>query len=111
MMPASAKPPFGDAVQLIKHALGLRTQGTKRHKTPILAYLYAEAKSWADGQPLPASDRDAHAEEVRMFVRLVAGAEVSFMHFTYSDVLGTFEASSVKAVCDHAIAVRKRFDC
>jgi len=97
-------------VQLVKHAFGLRTQAHKRGKVPILAYVYAEPESWPDGKPVSSDKRDQHAEEVRCFARLVDGAEVRFMHFTYRALLATFSASTSRDVRHHADKVRERFD-
>lgn len=102
-----------DAVQLVKHAFGLRTQAKKKGKAPVLAYVYAEPKTW----PLPAAkaisdaQRAQHADEVRWFARMVAGAEARFMSFTYSELLATFSAAPVADVREHATLVRNAFDC
>ena len=41
-----------DAVQLVKHAYGLRTQGLKRARGAVLVYLYAAPARWANGKPV-----------------------------------------------------------
>jgi ATP-dependent Zn protease len=43
------------------------------------------------------------------FARMVAGAEVRFLHFTYSDLLETFVTSHSQDVRDHAERLRARF--
>ena len=102
-----------DGVQLVKHAFGLRTQAKARGKAPVLAYLYAEPKAW----PLPAAkaisdaERGRHAEEVRWFARMVAGAEARFVSFTYSELLATFSKSLAADVREHAARVRAAYDC
>lgn len=102
---------FVDAAQLIKHAFGLRTQGAIRGRKPVLVYLYAEPQAWADLKPIEEDLRVAHAEEVRVFARLVEGAEVAFMHMTYRALLNAFAASSISGVRDHGLALSARFDC
>lgn len=102
-----------DAVQLVKHAFGLRTQGHARGKAPVLAYAYAEPTAWPlpGGKAIPALDRAHHAEEVRWFARMAAGAEVRFIAFTYRDLLDAFAASALKDVREHGAIIRERFDC
>jgi restriction endonuclease-like protein len=102
-----------DAVQLVKHAFGLRTQAHARGKAPVLAYAYAEPKAWPPPTVNPISDdaRTQHAEEVRWFARMVGGAEVRFMSFTYVELLATFASAPSQGVRDHAKLVCGRFDC
>lgn len=107
-----------NAAQLIKHALGLRTQacanGRRRALKPVLAYLYAEPKGWppiAEGKPITAAERQAHAEEIRWFSRLVAGGEVEFIAFTYRELLERFAASPVDGVRKVGAQIGQSFDC
>jgi hypothetical protein len=100
-----------NAAQLVKHAFGLRTQALKKDKKPVLAYLYAEPKTWpgSAGKAISPEARAEHAEEVRCFARLVAGGEVRFLHFSYDELLRTFDASPLQDVRDHASRLRARF--
>jgi len=102
-----------DAVQLVKHAFGLRTQAKARGKAPVLAYVYAEPKAWPlpAGRAISSEARAQHAEEVRWFARMAAGAEVLFVSFTYSELLAAFSGSLVADVREHSALVRGAFDC
>ena len=101
-----------NAAQLVKHAFGLRTKALKMRKKPVLVYLYAEPKAWpgGGGKAISNDARTDHAEEVRCFARMVAGGEVQFLHFTYSELLQVFAASPLQHVRDHASRLRERFD-
>ena len=46
-----------DAVQLVKHAYALRTQGVKRGLGAVLVYLHAAPAIWASGKPVSAARR------------------------------------------------------
>jgi restriction endonuclease-like protein len=59
---------FLNAVQLVKHAFGLRTQANKQGKTAKLVYLYAEPKAY----PLAINK---HREEVRAFAKDIRRAK------------------------------------
>jgi len=100
-----------NATQLVKHAFGLRTRAIKDGKTPVLAYLYAEPAAWPGtaGKAIPDGALKEHAEEVRSFARMVAGGEVAFVHFTYGELLRTFDGSPLEHVRDHAKRLRERF--
>lgn len=101
-----------DAVQLVKHAFGIRTQADKKSKIPLLAYVYAEPKAWPPpaGKSISDSERSGHAEEVRRFACMVDGAEVQFTSFTYAELLATFDGAASQDVHDHAGRLRERFD-
>lgn len=100
---------YVNAAQLVKHAFGLRTQSMKRGVTPVLAYVFAQPSKWPDGTPISQHEHAAHVEEIRCFARLVEGADVQFMHFSYFDLFGTFDASPLKEVRQHASHLRERF--
>ena len=54
-----------DAVQLVKHALGLRTRAEKRGLGAVLVYLYAEPSHWAgSGKAVDQARIDAHGTEL-----------------------------------------------
>lgn len=77
-----------DAAQLIKHALGLSTQGRKVGKAPILVYLFAEPATLA-GKSLAAAIAK-HRLEVAQFADLVSGASVRFCASSYRDWIATW---------------------
>jgi hypothetical protein len=102
-----------DAVQLVKHAFGLRTQAGKKSKRAVLFYLYAEPKAWPgpNGKNISPVVRAAHKQEIETFGEVVANAEVTFVAGSYDELLGTLERSDMDAVRTHGRAVRARFDC
>ena len=100
---------YVNAAQLVKHAFGLRTQSMKRGVQAVLAYVYAEPSTWPDGVPISQHAHAAHVEEVRCFARMVAGAEVQFMHFSYGELVRTFAASTLEDVREHAAHLCERF--
>lgn len=99
-----------NAAQLIKHALGLRTQAKKRGKSVALVYLYAEPEVWPDGRPIGAQVRERHAVEVELFARLVSGAEVAFRSCTYNELLAAFRQSGDSELSKHADMIAQRFN-
>lgn len=101
-----------DAARLVKQAFGIRTQAAKRALTPVLAYLYAEPKSWPlpSRTRIPEKDRLEHAVEIFRFAQLVEGAEVRFMAFAYGELLESFERSGFAELIQHAKSVREQFD-
>jgi hypothetical protein len=96
-----------DACQLVKHALGLRTQA--KNKRPVLLYLYAEPDRWPDGRPIPLRDIEEHRHEIATFADFVAGDEVAFRAITYRDMLRSWDCSRRIDVRQHVEAVRRRF--
>ena len=98
-----------DAVQLIKHAFGLRTQATRRGKRPVLFYLYAEPQSWQNGNAVAADARAVHRAETAEFAGRVASAEVSFRHCTYRQLLDVFRNSPSSELMQHADEILQRF--
>jgi hypothetical protein len=99
-----------DAVQLVKHGFGIRTQAHRRHKQALLVYLYAEPKAWPDGRLVPADQHDQHAEEARCFARLVEGAEVGLALCSYRRLLAAMLSSPAEEVRAHAAAIGGTFD-
>lgn len=95
---------FLDAAQLVKHALGLATQGRAHGKRPILLYLFAEP-AILDGRPIDPVSHDAHRDEIADFSDAVADAEVAFQALSYSDWVETWTARCAA----HGLAVRQRF--
>jgi hypothetical protein len=98
-----------DAVQLVKHAFGLRTEAERKSKSPVLVYLYAEPVAWPDGRSIVTKSLDQHAKEASEFARDVEGAEVVFRTCTYANLLETFSRSRSADVRMHAQSISDRF--
>ncbi len=98
-----------DAVQLVKHAFGLRTHASKNSKQAILLYLYAEPSSWPNGKIIPEVRIQKHREEVALFGEFVRHAEVDYKHLTYKQLLSTLEESENEEVRRHAQNISERF--
>lgn len=103
-----------DAVQLIKHALALRTRVSPRKQfdglTPVLFYLFAEPDTWPrDGKPIDDEAKAAHREEISRFAQDVQGDEVRFVACSYRELLATWERSEDLEIREHAKAVVRRF--
>lgn len=96
-----------DAVQLVKHAYGLRTQGLKRGLGAVLVYLHAAPAVWANGKPVDPGAIRAHRAEVADFAARVKGADVTFAPLRWSDLLAQWDG--VPALAPHAAAIRARF--
>ena len=97
-----------DAVQLVKHAFGLRTQGIKKARQPVLVYLYAEPKIWAgSGKPLDAAKIAQHRAEIDRFGTLVEGDHVTFLPLSWAQLLETWTRKP--ALRPHVAALRARF--
>jgi hypothetical protein len=98
---------FLDAVQLVKHAFGLVTEGRRRNKRPYLVYLFAEPQEYS-GRAIPEADGRAHREEVQRFAASVRGAEVVFGAISYREWLGTW-ADSDPELAAHRAAIIARY--
>lgn len=98
---------FLDATQLVKHAFGLVTDGTRKHKAPVLVYLHAEPSALG-GRPIPETAHRQHRAEIARFAAAVAGAEVGFHAISYRDWLATWPAPP-DAVGVHGGAVLELF--
>lgn len=111
---AAGSTPFKhlDAVQLVKHALALRTLASHHfllQRKPILIYLHAEPKRWPNGMTIKACEHERHFRELHMFSSYVSNDEVSFVHFSYEALLATWAYSPTLRTRDHARRVRSRF--
>ena len=112
---SSKKSPVGlDKVQLVKHALALRTQVGPDHEfdglKPVLFYLYAEPETWPrDGKPVDEEAKVAHREEIAKFAASVEGDEVRFVACSYRELLGTWKRSENPEIREHARAIVHRF--
>lgn len=97
-----------NAVQLIKHAFGLRTQGVKRARQPVLVYLYAEPQVWASsGKPVDPARIALHRAEIARFAKVVAGDHVQFVPMGWETLLSHW--AQVPALRAHVAALRARF--
>ena len=96
-----------DAVQLIKHAYGLRTRAEKRATGAVLVYLYSEPKTWASGKVVDPARIELHRREVAAFGKMVAGDAVVFVPLRWADLLDQW-AMFVK-LRPHVKALRERF--
>lgn len=101
---------FLDAAQLVKHALGLRTQAHRKGRRAILCYLYAEPDAYPDGRAIPPSKIAGHRAELAAFAAEVtdALAEVTFCSLTYGQLLQHW--SDLPGLADHAGALAARFE-
>jgi hypothetical protein len=99
---------FLDAVQLVKHAFGLVTEGRRKSKRPYLVYLFAEPKEYA-GRAITEAARQAHREEVARFAAEVAGAEVGFGAISYRKWLDSWPDSDGDLAA-HRAQIIDRFD-
>ena len=94
-----------DAAQLVKHALGLFTEASRRaRKDPILVYLYAEPSCWR------ADAIARHRDEVVAFTRTMDGAAVRFTPVRWRDWLATWTVQDNAALAAHRQRLTERFD-
>ena len=103
-----------DSVQLVKHALALRTQvssgGEFEGLKPVLFYLYAEPDAWPrNGKPVEDEAKVAHREEIKHFTQSVEADEVRFVACSYRELLAAWERSENPEIREHAKAVVSRF--
>lgn len=96
-----------DAVQLVKHAYALRTQGLKRGLGAVLVYLHAAPATWASGKPVSAEAIARHQAEIADFARAVKGDDVSFVALRWADLLQGWVR--VPGLAPHAAAITARF--
>ena len=105
----SLKPKHLDAVQLVKHAFGLRTESAKKDKPAVLVYLYAEPEFWPDGRKVSEEAKGVHSKEIQQFASDVSGAEVEFRACSYRELLRTFAMSAEPGVRKHGQSVMEKF--
>ncbi len=97
-----------DAVQLVKHALGLRTRAEKRALGAVLVYLHAEPPLWAgSGKPVDPARIALHRREVAQYAGLVRGDQVAFVALRWADLVADWAAKP--ALATHAAALTARF--
>lgn len=93
-----------DAVQLVKHAFGLVTEGNRTGKSPVLLYLYAEPAM--RGTSVIAPETLAHHRaEITTFASEVADAAVRFAACSYREWFADWNSD----VRPHADALLSRF--
>lgn len=97
-----------DAVQLLKHAFGLRTEGQRRGLAPILVYLFAEPSAWPNGTAIELESRRMHRTEIDDFASRVSGDEVIFYPISYDELLKSWIGEDVLE--EHAWQVRAVFN-
>lgn len=96
-----------DATQLVKHALGLLSEGRRTGRRPVLVYLFAEPAEIA-GRPISPAALAAHREEVRSFAVRVAGSEVAFHGESYRNWFRSWTAPQDE-VSKHAKSLVDQF--
>ena len=97
-----------DAAQLIKHAFGLVSEGSRENLKPILYYIFAEP-SEVDGHVVSADDLKRHRDEIMRFSTEVAEDEVIFRYASYREWLDTWHLLD-SSVAAHGRAVMESFD-
>ena len=93
-----------DAAQLVKHALGLVTEGRRLEKAPVLLYLLAEP-AHRGGTAIPPEALARHRAEIAAFAGAVAGAEVRFASCSWREWLAVWPG----ATRTHAAALASHF--
>lgn len=96
-----------DAVQLVKHAYGLKTQSVKRARGAVLVYLFAEPAQWASGKQVSADGIARHRAEVADFARAVRGDDVTFVPLRWADLIDQWAKDP--ALFSHATALKGWF--
>jgi len=93
-----------DAVQLVKHAFGLVTEGNRTGKSPVLLYLYAEPAMRGTSVIAPET-LARHRAEIATFASAVADAGVRFAACSYREWFADWTSD----VRSHADALLSRF--
>lgn len=93
-----------DAAQLVKHAFGLVTQGSKLGKSPILYYLFAEPAE-RSGKAIPKEALQRHRAEITDFTKRIGSSAVQFRASSYREWLACFDGTA----SSHAEALVERF--
>jgi hypothetical protein len=98
---------FLDAVQLVKHAFGLVTEGRRKNKRPYLVYVFAEPQEYGS-HTIHEVDKRAHREEISRFTVDVRGAEVGFGAMSYREWMETWPSLDSELLA-HRAAIIERF--
>ncbi len=96
-----------DAVQLVKHAYGLRNQAVKRARGAVLVYLHAAPAAWASGKPVAPEAIARHRAEIEDFARAIRGDDVAFVSLPWAGLLHQW--ARVPTLAAHAAALTARF--
>ena len=96
-----------DAIQLVKHAFGLVTEGRRKQKRPFLIYLFAEPIEHA-GRIIKNATKERHQEEITRFVNAVKDAEVVFRAISYREWLNCWPSEDTE-LSKHRSAIIERF--
>jgi len=97
-----------DAAQLVKHALGLVTEGGRRKRKPVLFYLFAEPTA-RNGHPIAPDDLAQHRHEIARFAEFVADDQVAFHSASYREWLGSWRLLD-RDIAAHADAILGLFE-
>lgn len=102
-----------DAVQLVKHAFGLRTaihrSSNEAGKRAVLVYLYSEPESWATGRPVDPAAIANHRRDLEAFSEFIVSDEVAFRALSYGDLLHCWISAGSPEVRRHAELIRDVF--
>jgi hypothetical protein len=98
-----------DAAQLVKHALGLRTEARRRARRPALVYLHAEPATWPDGRLVSADAKQAHRAEIAAFCERVQDDDVAFHACTYTQLINEWARAGSNNLRRHAAAIETAF--
>lgn len=96
-----------DAVQLVKHAFGLVTEGGRRERKPVLFYIFAEPQE-RGGKKISPADIAGHRAETAQFAAYLSGDEVQFNFSSYRDWISRWSSAEV-SVADHGKLVVQHF--
>ena len=97
-----------DAVQLLKHAFGLVTEGGRKGKQPRLVYIFAEPVKVGQRLISP-EDTQKHRAEIERFSASIRGDDVRFTAFSYQEWLATWPTSN-SDLLEHRQQIIERFD-
>jgi hypothetical protein len=108
-----------NAVQLVKHAFGLRTRAKRLGKSSaVLLYVYAQPNVYVqpksrrpglDGTQIPDENRSRHACEIARFASEVSGSEVEFQSCTVAQIVEKMRKSTVKELRHHADMIASKY--
>ena len=98
---------FLDAVQLVKHAFGLVTEGARKGKRPRLFYIFAEPAKLGY-RSISSEVREDHRKEVQRFANIIDGDDVHFTYFSYREWLDSWPASQA-SLLEHRANIIERF--
>ena len=101
-----------DAAQLVNRALALRSEVHRREGAPnrVLYYVYAEPKHSPSEKAIDQDEVEKHKKEIHRFGQTVRDDEVSFLAWSYRDLLRQWKAQPNRAIADHADRVFLRFE-